>query len=78
MTFCDIVSDAETHHELKSAVWVKNATIVFLPGLGSQASTRSIFSPSDARFTLQSLNTYRGVRLARQGKLVRGNNSHHA
>lgn len=40
-----------SYHELKSAVWVKKATIVFLPGVGSHALRRSISSPLDALFT---------------------------
>lgn len=46
------VSQSVSHQELKSAVWVKNATMVFFPGAGSQALSRSISSPLDARFTV--------------------------
>lgn len=49
------VAAAQTYHELKSAVCVKKATIVFLPGVGSHACTRSISSPFEARFTRQLL-----------------------
>lgn len=48
----------EAHHELKSAVCVKKATMVFLLGIGSHASTRTISSPFDARLTLQLLSTW--------------------
>lgn len=45
------MDDNLSHQELKSAVWVKNATMVFFPGAGSQVLSRSISSPVDARFT---------------------------
>lgn len=33
-------------------MWVKNATMVFFPAAGTQALSRSISSPLDARFTV--------------------------
>lgn len=58
------------HHELKSAVWVKKATIVFLPGAGSHALRRSISSPLDALFTeTPRSNCQKGEHVVFHGKV---------